>query len=412
MSHIIKPLTPNGELDRNFVKVNMVPRGTKITYPNGRTTHSTTGHVWMTVEIARREPLDVGWSTGDSLKEGGYNNITHDDGIIYDRNVIKSYEIQMRYENAERLVEFINKAPLGEIKGFSKNYNLFTNNCIDFVQRALNYSNSNSGNKLLPYYTPNGNYDNFGEMLEKNYETADKWGEEWAEENNEVLPSPLIIDLNGDGVGTISEGEVYFDITNDGKKESTGWVDKNDGFLVLDKNEDGKIESGAELFGDHSVINGKTNFKNGFNALSELDTNNDSIISKDDKEWHKLKIWKDENSNAIVDENELVGLSDMGIKEINLTYENKFHIDESGNRHKETATVTWDNGNVTDIVDVWFKINSKSTKENINASTQQEIHKIINSMAEFSIENTGSSINHIAPRQDNPVAVLSTPLIS
>ncbi|MDX8000204.1 hypothetical protein FE394_13600 [Xenorhabdus sp. Reich] len=411
MKHIIKPLSPNGQLDRNFVNVNIVPRGTEIKYSSGKTARSMTGHVWMTFEGGGREPIDIGWSTGDSLKEGGYDNITHNDGAIYDRVKVKSFKIQMRYDNAERFVDFVNKAPLGEMKNFSKNYNLFTNNCVDFVREALDYSNSNSGKKLLPFFSPDGNYDNLGDIIDENYKTADKWGEEWADENNDELPSPLIIDLNRDGVGTIPEGKVNFDINNNGKKESTGWVDKNDGLLVYDKNSDEKIESGARLFGDSSEVNGKSNFKNGFEALSELDSNNDSIISIEDKEWSKLKIWKDGNSNGVVDKNELMSLSDIGIKEINLKYKDELYIDNSGNRHKEISNVIWDNGSITDIVDVWFKVNSKLREENINASTQQEIHKMINSMAEFSSENVSSSNNQIIPRQDNAVTILTTPLI-
>ncbi|CDG22959.1 putative Complete genome; segment 14/17 [Xenorhabdus poinarii G6] len=413
MEKIINDSVSGAAYDQNFITVHVAKPGTKLKNPDNTTGISRTGHVWMTIERGKyQESTDIGWSTGSSLQKGGYDNVSLNDSVIYDKKTVKSYTVQIPGESREKLMDFINQAPLGKIPGFSPNYNLFTNNCVHFVRKALNYANANIGGFLLPHFTPSSNYENIAEMIGENYKNADTWGEKWKEKNYTVLPhSPLIVDLNGDGVITIPEGDVYFDINNDGESESIGWVDKNDGLLVYDNNNDGKIVSGSQLFGNYSIIKGKKDFTNGFEALSELDSNNDLIISKDDKEWDRLKVWKDENSNAIVDENELVGLSDIGIKEINLTYRDEAYVDQAGNAHKETSFVTWDNGEITDIVDVWFQSHPKLTKEDASASTQQEIHKMINSMAEFSIESVSSSINQITPRQDTPMTVLATPLV-
>lgn len=75
----------------------------------------------------------------------------------------------------------------------------------------------------------------------------------------EVQTSPLILDLDGDGVETIGTNSgVYFDHANDGFKENTGWVGKDDGLLVRDINGNGQIDNGTELFGNNSVLsNGK-----------------------------------------------------------------------------------------------------------------------------------------------------------
>ncbi|CDL83637.1 hypothetical protein [Xenorhabdus szentirmaii] len=396
--------------DGGWVTINVAKSGKKLNNPDGSVDISRTGHVWMTIDNGEQK-IDVGWSTGNSLKTGGYDNISLNDSEVYDKSTVKSFTASVSEVKFPYLVECINDAPLGKLPGFSSNYNLLTNNCIDFFRTCLDTLDL-GGKSMLPHFTPNGNFNSLAKLIDKNFDTADNWGNDWSTETSysEGLLSPLVIDLNGDGVKTIPDGSIYFDMSNDGVNESVGWVDKSDGFLVYDKNNDGNINSGGKLFGNYSDINGISHFKNGFEALSELDANNDSIISRDDDEWSKVKIWKDGNSNGIVDKNELMSLSDAGIKEINLKYTEEPYIDKYGNRHKEISTVTWSNDETTSIVDVWFKYNSKLTKGNINASTQQEIHKMINSISEFGAENIISSHNQMIPRQDNPVAILATSL--
>ena len=75
--------------------------------------------------------------------------------------------------------------------------------------------------------------------------------------------SPLVIDLDGDGVETTSINDVYFDHNNDGLREKTAWVKSDDGLLVLDKNNDGIISNGNEVFGSNTTLkNGLSSPKN------------------------------------------------------------------------------------------------------------------------------------------------------
>ncbi len=67
--------------------------------------------------------------------------------------------------------------------------------------------------------------------------------------------SPLIIDLDGDGIETTKTGNgTYFDHDGNDFAESTGWVGKDDGLLVRDINGNGQIDDGTELFGNNSVL--------------------------------------------------------------------------------------------------------------------------------------------------------------
>ncbi len=95
---------------------------------------------------------------------------------------------------------------------------------------------------------------------------------------------PLIFDLDGDGVETSAMEEgTYFDLNSDGSKEKAGWVGKDDGLLVYDKNGNGTIDSGRELFGDATRLRDGRIAESGFEALSEFDTNGDSIVDANDR---------------------------------------------------------------------------------------------------------------------------------
>ena len=104
--------------------------------------------------------------------------------------------------------------------------------------------------------------------------------------------SPLVVDLDGDGIETLgTDAGVYFDHANDGFAENTGWVDKDDGLLVRDINNNGKIDDGTELFGNNSVLSSENKATNGFDALADLDTNNFlRPIVKSTPRWFELSI--------------------------------------------------------------------------------------------------------------------------
>ena len=127
---------------------------------------------------------------------------------------------------------------------------------------------------------------------------------------------PLVIDLNNDGIkGTNLDYKINFDLDNNGFKEATSWIDNNDAFIAIDKNNNGTIDNGSELFGNKSISNNayaytNPNAKNGFESLKELDSNNDGIIDEKDKEFTNLLLWQDKNGNGISETDELIKLSD------------------------------------------------------------------------------------------------------
>ena len=124
--------------------------------------------------------------------------------------------------------------------------------------------------------------------------------------------TPLVLDLNGDGIQTLSASQgVIFDVNNDGKVEKTGWAAGTDGLLVRDLNGDGQINDGGELFGEGTVLADGSKAKDGYAALRALDSNLDGLINANDAAFNQLLVWTDLNSDGKANSCELASLSDM-----------------------------------------------------------------------------------------------------
>ena len=130
---------------------------------------------------------------------------------------------------------------------------------------------------------------------------------------------PIILDLDGDGLETVGlAGNVYFDHDGDGVLTQTGWAGANDALLVWDRNGNGAIDTGAELFGDFTPMPNGTLAPNGFAALAALDSNGDGVIDASDPAFHELKLWRDTSQDGKTDSGELSSLADAGIVSLNL----------------------------------------------------------------------------------------------
>lgn len=174
----------------------------------------------------------------------------------------------------------------------------------------------------------------------------------------EQTRSPLVVDLDGDGVETIgTNNNIYFDHDNNGFAENTGWVGKDDGLLVRDLNNNGQIDNGTELFGNNSVLSSGEKAANGFDALKDLDSNNDGVFNNQDTAWNEVKVWKDSNGNGVVDEGELLTLEQANISGINLDYQKGNTQDENNNSHAQTGTFIKTDGSTGTVTDVWFDAN-------------------------------------------------------
>jgi Ca2+-binding RTX toxin-like protein len=169
-----------------------------------------------------------------------------------------------------------------------------------------------------------------------------------------IRTDPLVLDLDGDGVELIAResSNVFFDIDADGARESVGWVSADDGFLVLDRNGNGRIDDVNEMFG--------TLTQSGFTILSALDSNRDQFISSSDARFGDLRVWRDFNQNGESEANEIVSLSSLGITSIDLRAQDARFTSE-GNLITFKSLYTRTNGQTGLIADVWLAFSNVTT---------------------------------------------------
>ncbi len=104
-----------------------------------------------------------------------------------------------------------------------------------------------------------------------------------------IKTDPLMINLDTDAP-SVSDQKFFFDLDCDGKKENISFAGRGSGFLALDKNGDGEIYDGSELFGTKSG--------DGFKDLAKYDEDGNGWIDENDDVFNRLKVWtKDENGN-------------------------------------------------------------------------------------------------------------------
>lgn len=183
---------------------------------------------------------------------------------------------------------------------------------------------------------------------------------------------PIILDLDGDGIETLGlEHGVSFDIDNDGTLESTGWVGKDDGLLVRDVNNDGIINNASELIGQDTIKSDGQRALDGYDALRDLDSNNDGVFNADDEAWSQMQVWQDRNSDGISQQDEMLTLAQAGVNEISLQSEST-SIDDNGNIIGETGTYTDSDGNEQQMADVWFAY--QDVEVNTDDTTDSDVY--------------------------------------
>jgi len=158
--------------------------------------------------------------------------------------------------------------------------------------------------------------------------------------------SPIVIDINGDGIALSGPSDgVEFDLNGNGTRDRLGWTVANsdDAWLALDRNGNGLIENGAELFGDFTPQPAAPN-KNGFLALAEYDKpanggNGDGVVNSQDSVFADLRLWQDKNHNGVAESGELQTLGSLNVKAFELDFKESKRVDQYGNEFKYKAKV-------------------------------------------------------------------------
>lgn len=184
-----------------------------------------------------------------------------------------------------------------------------------------------------------------------------------------------MLDINKDGVINTTGKIVNFDLDNNGYAELTGWASSEDGILVYDKNNNGVIDNGSELFGNNTTLSTGKLATNGFNVLADYDLNKDGKIDSNDSIYSQLRVWQDLNQNGISEAEEMLTLSELNIDTINTVYTTSSTIDQYGNEHKQIGTFT-SNGETYNINDVWFSVDKANTIDLNQVEISEDIAKL------------------------------------
>ena len=171
-----------------------------------------------------------------------------------------------------------------------------------------------------------------------------------------TVVDPLVISLDGK-MPTLSSNTFAFDIDSDGKSDQISQLNAGNGFLVFDKNENGKVDNGSELFGTKSG--------DGFADLSKYDDDKNGWIDENDAIFDKLQIWKKSEGK-----DELIGLGEVGIGAIFLgNTDTPFSLKSETNsllgEIRKSSFVLFENGRAGLISQVDFAVSEK-TKDRLN----------------------------------------------
>ncbi len=202
--------------------------------------------------------------------------------------------------------------------------------------------------KLLPLIDEAASLKAFASLYEKSLSWVDG-------------ADPLVLDLDGDGIETVSLGDsnVYFDHDGDFFAEKTGWLSGDDGFLALDKDGNGRIDDISELFGGVGL--------SGFGVLGVYDEaanggNGDGVIDAGDLIWSELRVWQDVDQDGESAASELSTLEDLGIVSISLNSSALDIVTPQGTTLVGTSTFARADGSTGNAFDAVFELNDVDTR--------------------------------------------------
>jgi hypothetical protein len=212
------------------------------------------------------------------------------------------------------------------------------------------------------------------------------------------LRDPLALDLDNNGITTLpSTDGIMFDHNGSGTKYGTGWINPADGWLALDRNNNNKIDSGRELFGDNTIKLDGNKASDAYDALASFNTNNagnsankidladatgdtdnDGVMEAGETYWDMnrngvfdagvdktfadLRVWVDANKNAVTDSGELKTLAELNIVSIG-TGKTAVSITDNGNLNTFKGNYTKNTGEVVDGARAFNLAENKAFRE-------------------------------------------------
>ena len=168
--------------------------------------------------------------------------------------------------------------------------------------------------------------------------------------------SPLVVDLDGDGINLSNRHRIPFDLAATGEPVKIPALRGRDALLALDRDGNGRIDSGAELFGNAAPC-GSARCTDGVEALARHDANADGRIDGRDPVFARLRLWRDANRDGRSQPAELSRLSGAGLRSISLSARlDASWADAAGNSVTRALSFTRTDGSTGLVPDVWFSL--------------------------------------------------------
>jgi hypothetical protein len=177
--------------------------------------------------------------------------------------------------------------------------------------------------------------------------------------------TPLVLSFDGAPITYATSDLVAFDLTGDGLSIATDWPTSTTPWLALDRDGDGVIDDGSELFGSGVRLATGGQATNGFAALAELDDNGDGRIDARDARFGELLVWADANADRATTSTELTSAAagDRRVVSIDLDYHVRRACNERGNCGVERSAFVWADASgrqhLGEVIDVHLPMQSR-----------------------------------------------------
>jgi hypothetical protein len=161
------------------------------------------------------------------------------------------------------------------------------------------------------------------------------------DETSGAASTPLVLSFDGAEVAFRADAASTFDLTGVGQSMLTDWPAARTPWLALDRDGDGEIRDGKELFGSAVALAQGGLAQHGFEALAELDANADGVVDAKDPGFASLVLWSDADGDRTSDGGELAPLASRRVVSISLAFTRAPACDTRGNCGVERAAFTW-----------------------------------------------------------------------
>ncbi|MES2399942.1 MAG: cadherin-like domain-containing protein [Pseudomonadota bacterium] len=223
---------------------------------------------------------------------------------------------------------------------------------------------------------------------------------------------PVTLDLNGNGLHYIGidDSKAYFDVNNDGWREHIAWIAPDDGLLVRDIGDDGRIERYDEISFTSYLIGAKTDLE----GLTAFDSNHDGVLTRLDTRWKEFAVWQDKNSDGVSDPGEVRTLDDIGIAQIGLVSDHQIRIVNGVTEHGQSqfAWADLQGGQTGTVGDVSLPVDLAARVPASGALTPA-LHTSLPAIpviAEFGSEVVAAPPLESLPTSSIPPATMPTPM--